>query len=192
MKKKILFYGFVVVILVLAYIGGVKLLSPSNNDDSIFTIGGVSDKNALTQEQVYERNTELHKCIDISKDAMDQLRKLVNENISSVTEKNCSGLLTDIDKDKLYDQSIFGMGITSPDTSVQIHYNFCSVLYSNQEPIILTFTTEKLLNDFIVEKEFGDRYVPTFNVKQSKNLKTGELVSEESAGLISLADFLVQ
>ena len=85
------------------------------------------------------------------------------------------------------------MGITSNDTSVQIHYNFCSILYSNQEPIIITLTTDKLLEEFVVEKEFGDRFVPTFNVKQSKNLKKpGEFIVEESVGLINLEDFLVQ
>ena len=190
--KKVLIFGLATIALVLSYIGGVKLLETNDSNNPAFEIGK-NDKNALSEEKYYERNIELHKCIDVSKEAIMQLRKLVSDNISSITEKNCSGLLADIDKDNVYDKSILGMGITSNDTSVQIHYNFCSILYSNQEPIIITLTTDKLLEEFVVEKEFGDRFVPTFNVKQSKNLKKpGEFIVEESVGLINLEDFLVQ
>lgn len=190
--KKVLIFGLATIALVLSYIGGVKLLETNDSNNPLFEIGK-NDKNALSEEKYYERNIELHKCIDVSKEAIMQLRKLVSDNISSITEKNCSGLLADIDKDNVYDKSILGMGITSNDTSVQIHYNFCSILYSNQEPIIITLTTDKLLEEFVVEKEFGDRFVPTFNVKQSKNLKKpGEFIVEESVGLINLEDFLVQ
>jgi hypothetical protein len=190
--KKVLIFGLATIALVLSYIGGVKLLETNDSNNPLFEIGK-NDKNALSEEKYYERNIELHKCIDISKEAIMQLRQLVSDNISSITEKNCSGLLADIDKDNVYDKSILGMGITSNDTSVQIHYNFCSILYSNQEPIIITLTTDKLLEEFVVEKEFGDRFVPTFNVKQSKNLKKpGEFIVEESVGLINLEDFLVQ
>ena len=190
--KKVLIFGLATIVLVLSYIGGVKLLETNDSNNPVFEIGK-NDKNALSEEKYYERNIELHKCINVSKEAITQLRKLVSDNISSITEKNCSGLLADIDKDNVYDKSILGMGITSNDTSVQIHYNFCSILYSNQEPIIITLTTDKLLEEFVVEKEFGDRFVPTFNVKQSKNLKKpGEFIVEESVGLINLEDFLVQ
>lgn len=189
--KKISIYVLIGVLLVLGYFVGTEFLKSHNANDLTFEISK-NDKNTLTEEKYYERNIELHKCIDISKEAVEQLRKLVNDNISNINEKNCSGLLADIDKDKIYDKSILGIGITSNDTSVQIHYNFCSVLYSNQEPIIITLTTDKLLEEFVVEKEFGDRFVPTFNVKQSKNLKKpGEFITEESVGLINLEDFLI-
>ena len=179
--KKISIYVLIGVLLVLGYFVGTEFLKSHNANDLTFEISK-NDKNTLTEEKYYERNIELHKCIDISKEAVEQLRKLVNDNISNINEKNCSGLLADIDKDKIYDN----------DTSVQIHYNFCSVLYSNQEPIIITLTTDKLLEEFVVEKEFGDRFVPTFNVKQSKNLKKpGEFITEESVGLINLEDFLI-
>jgi len=73
-----------------------------------------------------------------------------------------------------------------------MHYNFCSILYSNREPIVLTLTTDKLLEKFVVENEFGDRFVPTFNIKQSKDLKTGKFVVTESVGLVNLQDFLIK
>ena len=101
-------------------------------------------------------------------------------------------MLVDVDKDNIYDSSILGTGITSADTSVQMHYNFCSILYSNREPIVLTLTTDKLLEKFVVENEFGDRFVPTFNIKQSKDLKTGKFVVTESVGLVNLQDFLIK
>lgn len=190
MVKKILTYSSLAAIVALTFIGGTYLMQ-ENNSDEVFEIGKMQQKNTLTQEQVYERNKELHKCIEISKESIVQLRKLVNSNISRVNEKNCSGLLSDIDKDNIYDKAIFGYEITSNDTSVQMYYNFCSILYSNKEPITLALTTDKLLKDFVVENEFGDRFVPTFNVKQSKDLKSKDYIKEETVGLINLADFLI-
>ena len=189
-KKKILTSIFVIGVLAAGFFGGAKLFEVTSNDN--FDFGKTKDKNALTEEQVYERNRELHKCIDTSAEAIEQLRKLVDNNIAAVNEKNCAGLLVDVDKDNIYDSSILGTGITSADTSVQMHYNFCSILYSNREPIVLTLTTDKLLEKFVVENEFGDRFVPTFNIKQSKDLKTGKFVVTESVGLVNLQDFLIK
>ena len=189
-KKKILTSIFVIGVLAAGFFGGAKLFEVTPNDN--FDFGKTKDKNALTEEQVYERNRELHKCIDTSAEAIEQLRKLVDNNIAAVNEKNCAGLLVDVDKDNIYDSSILGTGITSADTSVQMHYNFCSILYSNREPIVLTLTTDKLLEKCVVENEFGDRFVPTFNIKQSKDLKTGKFVVTESVGLVNLQDFLIK
>ena len=186
-KVVVLRIVFLIIFLSFLYLVINFLITPRNENNI-----GANLKN--TQEKlvnVDKRNQELLSAIKHTEWLAVEIRKTAEKNIKNINEKNCKGILSDIDGDQIYDQNIFGQQFSVHDSNVRFHYNFCSFAWNKQETISILATTQTLLDNFVVEEGFGDRYVPAFVYKQFKHLGTGELFVEDNVALVPVESIIL-
>lgn len=178
--------GLAFCLIILIIVLGLKFMKPSQHDDSI------QDETIAKPSKgtIQERNDELLKGIDIVESLTKGIRQLTDEKSASINDKNCQGYLDDADRDGVYDKPILGVNFRISNPEVKVHYNFCSFEYNTQETISLIVTTQKLLNDYVEENEFGDRFVPAFLYKEMKG-RDGKFFTDEKIGLVDVQDIIL-
>lgn len=178
------------IVVAFSFVFGLGFLffnTPQSSD--VYTEHALSSNNTNINEK--ERNKELMRGISRVEGTTRVLRDIANNNASLINSRNCRGFLEDIDADGFFDFPVMGFTIQTDDSTLKILYNFCSFTYNTQEAISLIVTTQGLLDNFITEDNFGDRFVPAFVFKEYKDYSSDKLLTEENVGLINLKDLLV-
>jgi len=195
MSKWIFNIGILIAILIGGYLG-YKIAFPEKNikkpDSALIDNGdpdilGVNPKDiefskSLSDEYAFKIAKALANFLSIKKDELN--------------ERTCVGILTDLNKDGNYD-GYFMDKYTIEDiapSQLIIRYNGCSFLWYKNKKIILTITTQKLLNNDV--QDVGIKYVPSFvyifnvNKNQQKN-KIQVTLEKKEQGMVPIDKYLL-